>query len=192
VVDKDEKMQDAFLCGLNPQLKTIIGAMVYPNFNTMVNKAITTKKHKKEEIKDNKRKFEGKKMFHQEKVQKTQHPTHFGQKSQSAVSYRVPTASFRQPSQSTRAKTQGTYHTQSTGGSQLTNPKACFNYRETGHFIANCPYKNKPASSIFSNSVNGPRQMSGANCGHQRRLNSCMERPKRTMFTPRKLRMPQD
>ena len=49
------------------------------------------------------------------------------------------------------------------------NARACFNCRETGHFIANCPYaKNKPATSAFtsafSNTVNGPRPvLSGAN-----------------------------
>ncbi|PUZ75055.1 hypothetical protein GQ55_1G117400 [Panicum hallii var. hallii] len=45
------------------------------------------------------------------------------------------------------------------------NVKACFNCRETGHFIANCPYaKNKPATSAFSNTVNGPRPaLTGAN-----------------------------
>jgi hypothetical protein len=40
----------------------------------------------------------------------------------------------------------------------VTNPKACFNCRETRHFIANCPYK-KSTPSVFSNSVNGSKQM---------------------------------
>jgi hypothetical protein len=45
------------------------------------------------------------------------------------------------------------------------NARACFNCRETGHFIANYPYaNNKPAASAFSNSVNGPGPaLSGAN-----------------------------
>ena len=45
------------------------------------------------------------------------------------------------------------------------NARACFNYQETWHYIANCPYaKNKPVTSAFSNSVNGPRPpVSGAN-----------------------------
>jgi hypothetical protein len=45
------------------------------------------------------------------------------------------------------------------------NVRACFNCRETGHFIANCPYaKNRPATSAFSNTVNGPRPtLTGAN-----------------------------
>ena len=45
------------------------------------------------------------------------------------------------------------------------NARVCFNCRDTGHFIANCPYaKNKPTTSAFSNTVNGPRPvLSGAN-----------------------------
>jgi len=45
------------------------------------------------------------------------------------------------------------------------NMRACFNCRETGHFIADCPYaKNKPAMSAFSNTVNGPKPvLIGAN-----------------------------
>ena len=45
------------------------------------------------------------------------------------------------------------------------NVRACFNCREIGHFIANCPYaKNKPATSAFSNTVNEPRPvLTGAN-----------------------------
>ena len=45
------------------------------------------------------------------------------------------------------------------------NARACFNCRETRHFIANCPYaKNKPATSAFSNTVNGSRPvLLGAN-----------------------------
>jgi hypothetical protein len=49
--------------------------------------------------------------------------------------------------------------------SDNSNVRACFNCRETGHFIANCPYaKNKPATLAFSNTVNGPRPaLTGAN-----------------------------
>jgi hypothetical protein len=42
--------------------------------------------------------------------------------------------------------------------------RVCFNCRETGHFITNCPYAKKPTATTYSNSVNGPRPlMSGAN-----------------------------
>jgi hypothetical protein len=46
----------------------------------------------------------------------------------------------------------------------VTNLKGCFNYRETGHFIGNCPYK-KATPSVFSNPVNGPKQRMGITCG---------------------------
>jgi hypothetical protein len=46
----------------------------------------------------------------------------------------------------------------------VTNPKACFNCRETWHFIANCPYK-KATPSLISNSVNGLKQMTGITRG---------------------------
>jgi hypothetical protein len=42
--------------------------------------------------------------------------------------------------------------------------RVCFNCRETGHFIANCPHAKKPTATTYSNSVNGPRPLvSGAN-----------------------------
>jgi hypothetical protein len=41
-VDTDEKKQDSFLRGLDLELRTLIGARVYLNFNNMVSKAITT------------------------------------------------------------------------------------------------------------------------------------------------------
>jgi hypothetical protein len=69
-VDTNEKKQDSFLCGLDPELTTLIGAGVYPDFNTVVNKAITTAKNKQDEMRDRKRKFEAKKMYSHEKTLK--------------------------------------------------------------------------------------------------------------------------
>jgi hypothetical protein len=46
----------------------------------------------------------------------------------------------------------------------VTNPKAYFNCREIVHFIANYPYK-KATPSVFSNSINGPKQMIGITRG---------------------------
>jgi hypothetical protein len=62
-VDTNEKKRDSFLHGLDPKLRTMIGVGVYPDFNTMVNKAITTTKNNQDEIKDKKRKFEAKKTY---------------------------------------------------------------------------------------------------------------------------------
>jgi hypothetical protein len=62
-VDTDEKKQDSFLHGLDPELRTLIGVGVYPDFNTMVNKAITTTKNKQDKKRDRKRNFEAKKTY---------------------------------------------------------------------------------------------------------------------------------
>lgn len=161
-VDTDEKKQDAFLRGLDPEIRTLMAAGVYPDFNTMVNKAITTARYKQDEIRDRKRKFEAKKAYPPEKTMKLQQPTFSGQKNYSKVSYQAPTASLKPTTAPT--KTQGSFPRQQTGVSQVANPRACFNCRETGHFIANCPYK-KANPSVFSNSVNGPKQITGITRG---------------------------
>jgi hypothetical protein len=154
-VDNDKKKQDAFLRGLDPELRTLFRTGVYPDFNTMVNRTITTAKNKQDETQE---KFEAKRAYPSEKTMKLQQPTFSGQKSYNKVSYQAPTVSYK--SLVAPTKIQGSFQQQQTGGSQVTNPKACFNCRETGHFIAKCPYK-KETPSMFSNSVNGLKQMTG-------------------------------
>ena len=56
-VDNDEKKQDMFKKGLNPELRTLLIPQIYPDFNTLMNKSILTERAKAEERKDNKRKF---------------------------------------------------------------------------------------------------------------------------------------
>jgi len=56
-VNDDEKKQDMFKKGLNPELRTLLTPQIYPDFNTLMNKAILTEKAKIDERKDNKRKF---------------------------------------------------------------------------------------------------------------------------------------
>jgi hypothetical protein len=62
-VDNDAKNQDAFLRGLDLELRTLIGVGVYPDFSTMVNRAITTARNKQDEARDRKRKFEAKRAY---------------------------------------------------------------------------------------------------------------------------------
>jgi hypothetical protein len=59
----------------------------------------------------------------------------------------------------------------------VTNPKVCFNCRETEHFIANYPYK-KETPSVFSNSVNEPKQMTGITHGVPAKTQSSFGRAK--------------
>ena len=56
-VNDDEQKQDMFKKGLNPDLRTLLTPQIYPDFNTLMNKAILTEKAKLDERKDNKRKF---------------------------------------------------------------------------------------------------------------------------------------
>ena len=48
-VDDDEKKQDMFKKGLNPELRTLLTPQIYPDFNTLMNKAILTERAKAEE-----------------------------------------------------------------------------------------------------------------------------------------------
>jgi hypothetical protein len=106
-VNNDEKKQDAFLRGLDPELRTLIGVGVYPDFNTMVNMAITTARNKQDETRDRKRKFEAKRAYPQEKTIKLQQPTFSGQRSYNKVSYQAPTVSYKPPVAPTN--TQGSF-----------------------------------------------------------------------------------
>jgi hypothetical protein len=96
-VDNDEKKQDTFLRGLDPKIRTLIGAGVYPDFNTIVNMAITIARNKQDETWNRKRKFEAKRAYLQEKTMKLQHPTFSGQRSYNKVSYQAPTVSYKPP-----------------------------------------------------------------------------------------------
>ena len=46
-----------FKKGSNPELRTLLTPQIYPDFNTLMNKAILIERAKIEERKDNKRKF---------------------------------------------------------------------------------------------------------------------------------------
>ena len=170
-VNTDAKKQNLFKKGLIPELRTLMTPQIYPDFNTLMNMAILTERSKAEEKKENKRKFMEHKANQQGRfqrprnsnfsVQKTQAPIQY--KSQAPMQYRTQASASYQPNNS--YKSQSIVKTQQNSTGQVTsNTRACFNCRETGHFIANCPYANKPATSTFSNTVNGPRPaMSGAN-----------------------------
>jgi len=88
---------------------------------------------------------------------------------QAPMQYRTQSQVTGPQTSHTQFRSQNTMKAPQSNTSQVTtnnsNARVCFNYRETGHFIANCPYaKNKPATSAFSNTVNGPRPvLSGAN-----------------------------
>jgi hypothetical protein len=165
-VNDDDKKQDMFKKGLSPELRTLLTPQIYPDFNTLMNKAILTERAKAEERKDNKRKFLESKARQQDRFQKPRNSNYIAPRSQAPMQYRTQsqvTGSQAPP------RSQNTTRAPQSNANQVTpdnnNVRACFNCREVGHYIANCPYaKNKPAASAFSNSVNGPRPaLTGAN-----------------------------
>ena len=85
------------------------------------------------------------------------------------MQYRTQSQATGPRAPNTQPRSQNTMRASQGNASQVTNNngnvRAYFNCRETGHFIADCPYaKNKPATSAFSNTVSGPRPvLSGAN-----------------------------
>jgi hypothetical protein len=160
-----------FRKGLDAELKKLLSPCIYPDFNTLMNLAIITGRAMVEEKRDNKRKSLETKARQQDRFQK---PRHFGPpvpRSQAPMQYRTQsqaTGSQTPNTQLRQFKSQNTMKAPQSNASQVTasnNARAYFNYREIGHFIASCPYaNNKPATSAFSNSVNGPRPaLSGAN-----------------------------
>jgi predicted PolB exonuclease-like 3'-5' exonuclease len=60
-VNDDEKKQEAFLGGLNPEIRTLVEVTTHSDFNAMVNRAITIERNRKAELSERKHRFEGKK-----------------------------------------------------------------------------------------------------------------------------------
>ena len=161
-VNDDEKKQDMFKKGLNPELRTLLTPQIYPDFNTLMNKAILTEKAKIDERKENKRKFLESKSRQQDRFQKPRSFSYNAPRSQAPMQYRTQSQVTGPRAPNTQPRSQNTMRAPQSNASQVTtnnnNVRACFNCRETGHFIADCPYaKNKPATSAFSNTVNGPK-----------------------------------
>ena len=75
-VDKDEKKQDMFKKGLNPELRSLLTPQIYPDFNTLMNMAILTERAKPEERKETKRKFLESKARQQDCFQKSRNSSY--------------------------------------------------------------------------------------------------------------------
>jgi hypothetical protein len=160
-----------FKKGLTPKLRTLLTPQIYPDFNTLMNMAILTERAKAEEKKENKRKFMEHKAQQQERSQRQRSFDHPMSRFHAPMQYRTQSQATGSQGPRTQFKpynNQNAMKPPQSNTSQVTannnNSKVCFKCRETGHFIANCPYAKKPTASAFSNSVNGPRPLvSGAN-----------------------------
>src|SRR6185312_17133459 len=151
-VDKDEKKQDMFKKGLNPELRTLLTPQIYPDFNTLMNMAILTERVKAEERRKNKRKFLESKARQQDRFQKPRNSSYTAPRSHAPMQYRTQSQVTGSQTPNIQFRSQNTMKAPQSNASQVTtnnnNDRACFNCQETGHYIANCPYtKNKPAAS---------------------------------------------
>src|SRR6185312_3746919 len=153
-VNDDEKKQDMFKKGLNPELRTLLTPQIYPDFNFLMNETTPTEKAKIDERKDNKHKFLESKARQQGRFQKPRSFSYNAPRSQAPMQYRTQSQVTGPRAPNTQLRSQNTMRAPQSNASQVTNNnsnvRACFNCRETGHFIADCPYaKNKPATSAF-------------------------------------------
>jgi hypothetical protein len=171
-VDKDSKKQEMFKKGLTPEVRTLLTPQIYQNFNTLMNMAILIERARAEEKKENKRKFMEHKTQQQERSQRQRSFGHAVSRFEAPIQYRTQSQATASQGPRTQFKpynNQNTMKPPQSNTSQVTannnnNSRVCFNCRETGHFIANCPYAKKPTASAYSNSVNGTRPLvSGAN-----------------------------
>jgi hypothetical protein len=165
-VDKDSKKQEMFKKGLTPELRTLLTPQIYPDFNTLMNMSILTERANAEEKKENKRKFMEHKAQQKERSQGQRSFGHPMSRFQAPMQYRTQSQATGSQGPKTQFKpynNQNAMKPPQSNTSQVTannnNSRVCFNCREAGHFIANCPYAKKPTASAFSNSVNGPRPL---------------------------------
>jgi hypothetical protein len=142
-VNDDDKKQDMFKKGLSPELQTLLTPQIYPDFNTLMNKAILTERAKAEERKDNKRKFLESKARQQDRFQKPRNSNYTVPRSQAPMQYRTQSQVTGSRAPEAQPKSQNTMRAPQSNTSLVAsdnnNVRACFNCRETGHFIANCP-----------------------------------------------------
>ena len=160
-VDKDEKKQDMFKKGLIPELRTLLTPQIYPDFNTLMNMAILTERAKADEKRDNKHKFMESKACQQDRIQKTRSFGNPVPRSQAPMQYRTQSQASGSYNPNAQFRSQNVNKTPQNSTSQVTNnnsnARACFNCRETRHYIANCPYaSNKPVAPVRTRSVRGP------------------------------------
>jgi hypothetical protein len=138
-VYKDSKKQEMFKKGLTLELRTLLTPQIYPDFNTLMNMAILTKRARAEEKKENKRKFMEHKAQQQERSQRQRS---FGQpvsRFQAPMQYRTQSQATGSQGPRTQFKpynNQNTMKPPQNNTSQITannnnNSRVCFNCRET-------------------------------------------------------------
>ena len=134
-MNDDEKKQDMFKKGLNPELRTLLTPQIYPNFNTLMNKDILTERAKADEKKDNKRKFLESKARQQDRFQKPRNSSYMAPRYQAPMQYRTQSQVTGPQAPNTQFRSQNIMKAPQSNASQVTtnnrNARVCFNCRET-------------------------------------------------------------
>ena len=140
-VDTDEKKQEAFIQGVNPDLKTHLSGRDYASFAVMINKAILVEKARNEEKRAFKRKIQEFRLQRQER--------NLRQRTFSTPTFRAPVsgqfkvqtsspAHFGQTNSSfTKTQQQGV--SQAASNTVRDNVRACYECGNPNHFRSNCP-----------------------------------------------------
>ena len=124
-VNDDEKKQDMFKKGLNPELRTLLTPQIYPDFNTLMNKAILIEKAKTEERKDNKRNFlEGKARQH-DRFQKPRNSSYMAPRYHVPMQYRTQSQVTGPQAPNTQFRSQNTMKAPQSNVSQVTTNNKC-------------------------------------------------------------------
>src|SRR6266508_931016 len=146
-VNTDKKKQTKFKDGLKAKLHSIMVSNIYPDFNTLVNQAILTEAGLNREDAEKKRKFEHFKSKRQDRGQSSRINPQQRIRQQPTMQYRTQSAVLPQPAQSFRTQTSGTKQ-QGSSKSVQDGQRICYNCRQPGHFMAECPQNQNAANPI--------------------------------------------
>jgi hypothetical protein len=173
-VDTDEKRQERFLEGLIGPLNYQLQSHTFPNFQTLLNKAIGLES-KRKELSDHKRKFQGQ-SSRNTRPNNTQ-GSQFRSGNQGGNNYQVQRSGqqSQRNNQSQNQQRSNSQTNQRSGGSlqnrqggasnmQARNnapvqPNGCFKCGELGHYANNCPRRNQqtPRKAITREMTRTPR-----------------------------------
>jgi hypothetical protein len=168
-VDTDEKRQGRFLEGLIGPLNYQLQSHTFPNFQTLLNKAIGLES-KRKELSDHKRKFQGQssRNTRQNNSQGSQFRSgnqsgnnyqmqrsgHQGQRSNQHQNQQRNNSQTNQRSGGNSQTRQGNAMNTSTKNNSTTTPvqpNGCFMCGETGHYANNCPKRNSQTPQKSNN-----------------------------------------
>ncbi|CAN6339112.1 unnamed protein product [Urochloa humidicola] len=146
-VDSDEKKQDLFLEGLIGPLNLMLTPTSFPNFQSLVDKAIAME-HKRDRLKDQERKFSGSAPFSNNRPRFTQpqQGTPFRSAGLSgSFMQRQGQMSPLRPRHLDFDDTPSQSPVRNVAPSGSNPTRGCFNCGEPNHFANNCPRRNEQA-----------------------------------------------